>query len=458
MGVMIRIVIAAVCLGAAALFQNYRLMSKPIPAPKLDFNEYWGPGKAENYKENTKVKPFDITAKPELIEDLKVQLQRPLKLHEPLEDVGFEYGFNSNYLQKVIKYWRDEYLPKWSQHEQNLKKFKHYQTEIQGLKIHYIHEKPAKTEGKKVLPLLILHGWPGSVREFSEIIPLLTKVNPKSEYVFEVIAPSLPGYGWSEAASKKNFGPAQMAIVMRNLMVRLGFEKFIVQGGDWGALIGSNLAALFPDNLIGLHSNMCGTMGGASFIKQVLANYFPSWFYEKQHSGFFKPLSILFTNTLEEMGYFHIQATKPDTVGTALTDNPVGLAAYIMEKFSTWTNPEYKTLADGGLTKRYSLDALLDNVMVYYTTNSITTSQRLYAEAFSFAQLGLEMDRVAVTPPTGCARFLHDLMHATDCQLKDKFLNLIHSTYHMEGGHFAAMEVPKVLYEDFIEFINKIKV
>lgn len=249
-----------------------------------------------------------------------------------------------------------------------------------------------------------------------------------------------------------------MAIVLRNMMLRLGINKFLVQGGDWGSIIGANMAALFPDNVLGYHSNMCGSMGPVGAMKQVMASFFPSLFFEKEHSAFYKPLSKLFADLMEEMGYMHIQATKPDTIGTALLDNPVGLAAYILEKFSTWTNPEYKKLSDGGLTKRFSLDALLDNVMIYYTTNSITTSQRLYAEQFSAAQMSLQMDRVGVTVPTGCARFLHDLMHSTDSQLKDKFLNLVQSTHHKEGGHFAAMEVPKVLYQDFIEFVAKLKV
>lgn len=455
MGFMARAMLVAGCLGLAALIQNYRLLSQPLPVPKFDFQEYWGPGSAADYKENTAVTPFDIAAKPELIEDLKTQLQRPLKLHDPLEGVAFEYGFNSHYLKTVVKYWRDDYLAKWSERESFLKKLPHFQTQIQGLKVHFIHVKPKKSEGKKVLPLILLHGWPGTVREFYDIIPLLTTPNDKSDYVFEVVAPSLPGYGWSQGASKINFGPAQMSIVLRNLMLRLGHEKFVVQGGDWGSIVGSNMAAIFPENVLGYHSNMCGSMGPISMGKMVLANFVPSLFYDKQYSGFFKPLGEFFANTMEEMGYMHLQSTKPETIGTALAHNPVGLAAYILEKFSTWTNDEYKHLPDGGLTKRYTMDALLDNVMVYYMTNSITTSQRLYAEQFNKAQMSLQMDRVGIKVPSGCARFYYDLWHSTDCQLKDKFFNLVHSTYHKDGGHFAAMELPKELYIDFVEFVKK---
>ncbi|KAI9583436.1 juvenile hormone epoxide hydrolase 1-like [Glossina fuscipes] len=452
------VIIVIISLGATVIIKNYFFVSKHLPAPKLNLNAYWGPGSSALYKENTIVKSYDITVKSEVIADLKAQLQRPLKLHEPLEDVNFEYGFNSYYLENVVKYWRDEYLANWPKRESFLKKFPHFQTEIQGLNIHFIHVKAQQTAGKTVLPLLLLHGWPGSVREFYEIIPLLTEPNDQNNYAFEVIAPSLPGYGWSQGSSKKDFGCAQAAVIMRNLMLRLGHKKFLVQGGDWGSIIGANMAALFPHNIIGYHSNMCGSMGPTTILKMIAAYFMPSLFYDKQYTKFFKPLPELFSYLMAETGYLHIQATKPDTIGAALTSNPVGLAAYILEKFSTWTNPQYKHLPDGGVTRRYTLDALLDNVMIYYVTNSITTSVRLYAEQFSQSQGQLQLDRVAVTVPAGCVRFQNELMHSTDSQLKERFLNLVHSTYHNQGGHFAAMELPKILYEDFIDFVKKLDI
>uniref|UniRef100_A0A1A9WPA7 Epoxide hydrolase n=1 Tax=Glossina brevipalpis TaxID=37001 RepID=A0A1A9WPA7_9MUSC len=452
------IIIVVISLGAAVLIKNYFSMSKHIQAPKLDLNKYWGPGSSTLYNESKIVKPYDITVKSELIEDLKAQLQRPLKLPEPLEGAGFEYGFNSYYLENVMKYWRNEYLPNWSKREALLKKFPHFQTEIQGLNVHFVHVKPKQTAGKTVLPLLLLHGWPGSVREFYEIIPLLTEPNDQNKYVFEVIAPSLPGYAWSQGPSKQNFGCAQAAVVLHKLMLRLGHNEFLIQGGDWGSIIGANMAALFSHNIIGYHSNMCGSMGPMTILKMITAHFMPSLFYDEQYKKFFKPLPELFSHLMAETGYLHIQATKPDTIGVSLSNNPVGLAAYILEKFSTWTNSKYKHLPDGGLTKRYTLDALLDNVMIYYVTNSITTSVRLYSEQFSRSQAELQLDRVAITVPTGCVRFRNELMHSTDSQLKERFLDLVHSTYHEDGGHFAAMELPKILYEDFIEFVKKLNI
>lgn len=144
--------------------------------------------------------------------------------------------------------------------------------------------------------------------------------------------------------------------------------------------------------------------------------------------------------------------------GAALSNNPIGLAAYLLEKFSTWTNVNYRVLDDGGLDKVFSRDALLDNVMIYYLTNSITTSVRLYSEAFSDAQRAHNIDRVPISEsvPIGCARFKNDLLHSLDWQLKESFLNLVQSTYHTVGGHFIALERPDVLYNDFISFIRKL--
>ncbi|CAD7077458.1 unnamed protein product [Hermetia illucens] len=456
MGFLCRASLAVFVVFVAFSAYKFRESTKPIEAPKFDLNQYWGPGKKSDYKENTEVVKYEISFPDKAIEALKKDLSKAIEFQAPLEGIGFEYGFNTVYLQKVIKYWRDEYLPKWKSRELFLGKWPHFTTNIQGLRIHYIHHRYGNPpKGKKVFPLLLLHGWPGSVREFYDLIPLLVD-NADSKYAFEVVIPSLPGYGWSQGSSKTGLGPAEIAVIFRNLMFRLGYKKFFIQGGDWGSLIGSNIATLFPEVVLGYHSNMCASPSFLSMIKKTIASYYPKPFVPEGYEDFFFPQSEKFKYMLEETGYFHIQATKPDTIGTVLTHNPVGLAAYILEKFSTWTNKDYRKLSDGGLEKRFTLEALLDNIMIYYLTNSITTSQRLYSEAFTLRELALQLDRVQTNVPTGCARFKQDLAHDLDWALKDKFTNLIHSTYHKDGGHFAAFELPKVLYKDFIEFIDKV--
>lgn len=394
------------------------------------------------------------------IDDLKADLSRPLNLHEPLEGAGFEYGFNSKKLKSVVKFWRDDYLTRWDKRQAFLNSFPQFKTQIQGLQIHYIHVKPQLTKEqqktKTVLPLLLLHGWPGSVREFYNIIPKLTSPNSKSNYVFEVVVPSLPGYGWSQPASKTGLAPSGMAVIFKNLMKRVGHEQFLIQGGDWGSIITSHMASLFPENVIAAHSNMCGAMGPTSSFKLFIASFFPTYFATPEQIPFHFPVAPKLAYLIEESGYMHIQSTKPDTIGTALTENPVGLLAYILEKFSTWTHGDFKMLADGGFEKKYKLDDLLDNIMIYHLTNSITTSQRIYAENFAKPERDLELERVLATVPYGCARFRHDLFHSLDWQLKDKYTNLVHSTYYPDGGHFAAFEVPDVLYNDFIGFVKKV--
>lgn len=344
------------------------------------------------------------------------------------------------------------------------------------LSIHFIHVKPtaAVSAGKKVVPLLLLHGWPGSVREFYEIIPKLTTANAHHNLVFEVIVPSLPGYGFSQAASKTGFGLAEMAIVLRNLMIRLGHQSFFIQGGDWGSILGSHIATIFPQNVLGYHTNMCFSNNPVNHLKTFIAGYYPTAFVDAKYVDFHFPKSTHLIYAIIETGYMHLQATKPDTIGnkskkhfriinnwifvtgTALSHNPVGLLAYIVEKFSTWTNSNNRELTDGGWSKfeKSYRDAILDNIMIYYLTNSITTSQRLYSEAFTFKQMGLNIDRVATNVPMACTRFRHDLAHTLDWELRPKYTNLVQSTYHTVGGHFAAMEQAQLLFDDFSQFIK----
>lgn len=163
-----------------------------------------------------------------------------------LEGIGFQYGFNTEIIKKIRDYWIKDY--NWREQEAYLNTFPHFKTNIGGLGIHFIHSKPSKelANRKKVIPLLLLHGWPGSFVEFTKIIPLLTKETEGYDFVFEVVVPSLPGYGYSDPARKPGLGPAEMGLIFDRLMSRLGYDRFYVQGGDWGSLIGSNMGTLFP--------------------------------------------------------------------------------------------------------------------------------------------------------------------------------------------------------------------
>ncbi|XP_054740345.1 juvenile hormone epoxide hydrolase 1 [Anastrepha obliqua] len=430
---------------------------KALPKPELDTNAYWGRDEAKDYTAPKDIVPFKIEYNQTIIDDLRAQLNRTWKYTAPLNNTKFEYGFNTEALQHVVTYWRDYYLLKWKAREEYLNSLPHFKTEIQGLNIHFIHAKPSDEvrEQKKVVPLLLLHGWPGSVREFYDFIHLLTEVSDVQDHVYEVIAPSLVGFGWSDAATKHGFNAAQMAIVMRNLMLRVGFDKFLVQGGDWGSIIGGNIATLFPENVLGFHSNMCVLVTPLALVKTYIASWMPERFVPARFFvGHHFPLAEKYKELFKEAGYFHIQSTKPDTIGTALQTNPIGLAAYILEKFQTNTGPDLNQLFNA-IDKVYKLDAVLDNIMIYYLTNTATTAARFYAENMSNEYLSLHLDRVPSPVPMGCARFKNDLPTAPDWALRDKFPNLMLSTYYQQGGHFAALEMPTMLYLNFQEFVKK---
>ncbi|KAL3288641.1 hypothetical protein HHI36_003074 [Cryptolaemus montrouzieri] len=420
------------------------------PVPTLD-ETWWGPGTPSAGDKS--IRPFKIAVEDEVLKDLQYRLKHTRDLPPPLEGAQQNYGMNSKLTKKIVDFWLNDY--KWKEREQFLNKFPQFKTNIQGLDIHFLHVKPKETKGLKVLPLLLIHGWPGSVREFYEIIPLLTTPQNGRNFVYEVIVPSLPGYGFSSAAVRPGLGAPQMTVVMKNLMKRLNFEKFYVQGGDWGAIISTYLATLFPHNVIAMHSNMCSAMSAKSALKMMVYSFKPSSIIEEKYEHLIYPMSNFYSRLIEETGYLHIQASKPDTVGTALTDSPAGLAAYILEKFTTWTNPQWKQLEDGGLLKKYKMEDLLDNVMIYWVTSSITTSMRLYAESMNKEQLAMRLDIIPVNVPSGCSRFIHDIVYSPTALLEDKYPNLIHVTDH-DGGHFAAFELPAVLAKDIYDFTDKV--
>lgn len=420
-----------------------------IPEKPILKDTWWGPGSPK--AEDTSIKPFKINISDQVIKDLQERLSKARPFHPPLEGIQQQYGMNTRLLSKIVDFWKTQY--NWKEREAFLNQFPQFTTNIQGLKIHYLHIKPKETKNVKVIPLLMLHGWPGSIREFYEIIPLLTTPQKGRDFVFEVIAPSLPGYGFSDGASKPGLGPVNIAVVFKNLMKRIGYDKFYIQGGDWGAIIVQYMATLFPEHVLGAHSNMCGSNTPLANLKLFLYSLYPSLIVDKEHEHLMYPISKKFSFLLLESGYMHIQATKPDTVGVGLNDSPVGLAAYLIEKFTTWTNPEWKDLEDGGLTKKFTYTALLDNVMIYWVSNSITTSMRIYAEAFS--ELESTVDRIPVTVPSACARFSKELMYQPPALLEDKYPNLIH-TVDYDGGHFASFELPEVMANDIYMFLEKV--
>ncbi|KAK5642983.1 hypothetical protein RI129_009150 [Pyrocoelia pectoralis] len=363
---------------------------QPPPLPLYDENEYWGPGNQPS-KQDTSIKPFMINVSDEVLNDLKYRLENDRPYTPPLEGIQQQYGFNTNLLKEIIKFWKNDY--NWRERETFLNQFPQFITNIQGLDIHYLHIKPKVSSDTIIFPLLLLHGWPTSVREFYSIIPLLTKEDNERNFVFEVVVPSLPGFGFSQPPSKRGLSPSKMAVIFKNLMKRIGHSQFYVQGEDWGGVIATSIATLFPKSILGLHSSMCMPSGPKALIKLFISSLFPSFFVDKRSKHKMFPLLEKFSLLLEEFGYYLLQATKPDTVGIGLGQSPSGMAAYILEKFSTGTNVSFREREDAGLKETFSYITLLDNLMIYWISNSLTTSMRIYSEAYSTHARSWEVSR-----------------------------------------------------------------
>ncbi|XP_059061286.1 juvenile hormone epoxide hydrolase-like [Achroia grisella] len=425
-------------------------LKSPPPLPDIDTNAWWGPEKLKQ-KQNTNIKDFKIKFTELIVTELQRRLRKHATFTPPLEGVAFEYGFNSDIIENWITYWREEYP--FEEREKFLNQFPQYKTNIQGLNIHFLRIKPDVPQNVEVVPMLLLHGWPGSVREFYEAIPLLTEVSKDRDFAIEVIIPSLPGYGFSDAAIRPGLSTVDIAVIFRNLMHRLGHNKFYVQGGDWGAIIGSNLATFFPDEVLGYHSNMAFSTAPAATIFSIIGSFYPPLVVEPEYADRMYPLSKFYAKLLEELGYLHIQATKPDTIGIALTDSPSGLLAYILEKFSSWTNMEHRSKKDGALEFRFTKEQLIDNLMFYWVPRSITTSMRLYAENFNKRLLSMNLDQIPTPVPSWFIQAKHEVAYLPAWIIRWKYQNLQNVTVIDDGGHFLALELPELFSKDVLKAV-----
>ncbi|XP_026734017.1 juvenile hormone epoxide hydrolase-like [Trichoplusia ni] len=422
------------------IFYNY-LTSVP-ERPKIDPQRWWGSG-SKPAKEDESIRPFKIDFNDTMIQDLKQRLINRRRFTKPLEGIQSEYGMNTDYLNKVLTYWVEKY--DFKKRAELLNKFPHYKTRIQGLDLHYIRVTPKVNKNIKVLPLLMLHGWPSSSKEFVKVIPTLTTPQDGYDFVFEVIAADLPGFGFSEGTNKPGLNPVQIGVMMRNLMLRLGFKQFYVQAGDWGSQCSTHMVTLFPENVLGYHINMAGSIRRISIVKLLLGSLFPTWI-DSDHPERVYPLTKYFTYVLRESGYFHLQFTKPDTIGVALTDSPAGLAGYLMEKMAIVSNRDQMDTPHGGL-ESLDLDDVLDTITIIWVNECIVTSTRLYSEGFRWAE-DYALQDTPTEVPTAAVKFLHEVVYHPDWILRDKFVNLVRSKSYDIGGHFAALHTPKEFAED----------
>ncbi|XP_047539262.1 juvenile hormone epoxide hydrolase-like isoform X1 [Vanessa atalanta] len=446
--------ILAVLVALASVLIYFLYLRSPPPLPEIDLEEWWGTELSKS-KQDDSIKPFKVDFNEVMIKDLKDRLRDRHPLAPPLKGVAFEYGFNSKQLEGWLKYWAEEYS--FKERENFFNNYPHFKTDIQGLSIHFVRVTPEVPPGVEVIPLLLLHGWPGSVREFYEAIPYLTSASRDRDFALELIIPSLPGYGFSSGAKRPGLGADKVAVVFRNLMHRLGFKKYYIQGGDWGALITSCMATFFPDEVLGYHSNMPFIMSPKVTLITLIGALYPPLVVGSNVQDRMYPMLEKYANIIEETGYMHIQSTKPDTIGVALSDSPTGLAAYILEKFSTWTQLSNRKATDGALTKQFSRDQLLDNLMVYWSSNSITTSMRLYAETFNKRYLGLGLEEIPTNVPAWFIQAKNELTYTPIWALKTKYPNIINETILDDGGHFLAFQLPEIFSNDVIKAIQSFR-
>jgi pimeloyl-ACP methyl ester carboxylesterase len=372
------------------------------------------------------LKRFRIDVPTEVLDDLHARLaQTRWPEAECVDD--WSQGIPLGYTRELAAYWADGY--DWRSRQAALNRFDQFTTEIDGLDIHFIHQRSPHADA---LPLVITHGWPGSIAEFQKVIePLVNPPSGRAEDAFHVVCPSLPGYGFSGKPSKTGWGVGKIAEAWETLMLSLGYDRYGAQGGDWGAAVSTQIGRN-RGHCIAIHLNMpiarpaAGSSGDLTVDEQqALAAY-----AEHRQWG---------------TGYSKQQSTRPQTLGYGLVDSPVGQLAWIVEKFWAWTD------CDGHPENAVSRDELLDNVMLYWITGSGASSARLYWESFnSFVTDG------RVELPTGVAAFPKEILR-TPRRWCEAAYNITHWTSMPRGGHFAAFEQPDLFVDDVRAFFAMVR-
>jgi pimeloyl-ACP methyl ester carboxylesterase len=379
--------------------------------------------------------PFSIHVPDATLSDLKERLARA-RPPEELEGSGWTHGTDRAYLMELVAYWRDTF--DWRAQERRLNQFEQFKTTIDGIGIHFIHR---RSKEPNALPLMLVHGWPGSFAEFAKVIEPLTdpvRYGGRREDAFDVVVPSIPGYGFSDKPPQFGYGRDRTAAIFVQLMARLGYQRYGAQGGDLGAGITNMMALGDAPHVAGLHLNLC-TNG----VPPDPAN--PSAGVPVEELGKMKEREAFWTD--EQTGYSHMHGTRPQTIGYALNDSPLGLAAWIVEKYRAWCD------CDGNPEKAFTRDELLTNLTIYWATQTATSAARFYYDNRHGAAPPITQ-RVEV--PTACAAFPKEIRFVPRRWLETRY-NLTRFTIMPRGGHFAALEQPQLLVDDVRAFFRDLR-
>jgi len=380
------------------------------------------------------VLPFRIAIDEAVLADLRNRLQHTRWPEaEPVDD--WRQGVPRAWLQALCRYWADGY--DWRAREALLNRFAQFTTAIDGLDIHFIHQRSPHADA---MPLLLTHGWPGSVVEFQQVIAPLTDPTAHGGIAadaFHVVCPSLPGFGFSAKPATTGWGVERIAAAWATLMERLGYARYGAQGGDWGSAVTSALGAHDPAHCAGIHVTLA--MGSRPAVgDQPGAEPTPDEGQALQRAKFYRDW---------DSGYSKQQATRPQTLGYGLTDSPVGQAAWILEKFWAWTDH------DGDPLNLLGRDALLDNVMLYWVTASAASSARLYWESFGAGRRAAR----PVTIPTGVAVYPKEIVPPVRRWMAASHTDIRHWRVMPRGGHFAAFEQPKLFVDDLRDYFSGLR-
>lgn len=377
----------------------------------------------------TGVSPFRIDIADAVLTDLRDRLARTRWPDRELVD-DWSQGIPLAYTRDLASYWLEGY--DWRAREAALNDFAQFTTVIDGLQVHFIHQRSARPDA---FPLMLTHGWPGSVAEFQRVIDLLTdpvSFGGRAEDAFHVVCPSLPGFGFSGKPLRRGWGVEATARAWRLLMGRLGYERYGAQGGDWGAVVTAALAR-DPGGCVAIHLNM--PVAPAPAVQPATTG-----------AETVESLQRLTHYQQHESGYQKLQATRPQTIGYALTDSPVAQMSWIIEKFGAWMDC-------GGHPERVvSRDILLDNVMLYWVTASGPSSARLYWESSGAAF----ESACGVTIPTGIARYPREIITCPRSWCEQTY-NITRWTDMPRGGHFPALEQPELFVADVRDFFRSVR-